>query len=579
MHARRLDLDHRIACSLGDLDIRFFGLSFGLSSISVSLLVCEPHSTLVQPHVGSIQPDYVELTSCGFEVSSASVLGLHGHTPLSQPNPVADLTQPSMHSADHRELGLDLSGSLADILLQSAHHQPTLRFGEASHPGPRFILGTTNPSGAIGKADIILDLPSGGIWNIAETHLALPSMHTLRKQIHSTAHRQHRKTSTTFGAPVPLRNRSLSAGTWAGVMQLSDISTKQLHIPWPNAEYTAGRTLLTRSWHNHHAITGCTVYGWPTAPTWPHARQDTELLLQHITSELILGHSGLRFVAGDFNHSESHLPSIRTWLAAGWIEVQTLHQVRTGTPPLQTYRGTSTPDRIYISPELAQFYQATHFSQAFADHGALWASFDLPSKPQRIQRWPLPAEIPWNLIDHQQWANDYIHITDTPHLSSTAKHAQLGKAYEDSIHATFQQVAEAGGNNLLQSSNNELHPQHVPAAKVKNVLPLTWSTGLFYAGTNNLEDSRVFYTMFEQTASPRHRFSAVLKPGIQSFTPKDLSLASRAGGNSALTNYKVAPPHYPTDHHHLTPRNSSTKTFNATSGASNPGIYVSEASA
>ena len=46
-----------------------------------------------------------------------------------------------------------------------------MRFGEASHPGPRFWLGTVNPSGMAGKERQFAELPAG-TWGITETHLS-----------------------------------------------------------------------------------------------------------------------------------------------------------------------------------------------------------------------------------------------------------------------------------------------------------------------------------------------------------------------------------------------------------------------
>ncbi|CAJ1367098.1 unnamed protein product [Effrenium voratum] len=231
-----------------------------------------------------------------------------------------------------------------------------VRFGEALHPGPSLCIGTTNPSGAYGKAQYLADLPPG-IWNISETHLTAANTRTFDKQLKFQASQQHRRLRSLY---APLRTGSQVAGSWTGVMQFADLPAQAISVPGLADYYQQSRLQLSRFWIGDFQISGLNLYGWPTSPTWPGARTLTENMLQSVSQEFIIGMQGLRYVAGDFNHPES-LPSIQGWLQAGWVEIQTLHHQRSGYVPQDTYRGMSRPDRLYISPELAAFFTAAHY--------------------------------------------------------------------------------------------------------------------------------------------------------------------------------------------------------------------------
>ena len=314
------------------------------------------------------------------------------------------LTRTFMHSAAHRDIG---SGETS-LDTRIPHGEPphlVLRFGEALHPGPTLRIGTTNPSGANGKAQYIADIKS------------------FDKQLKFHTRAAHRRIRASYGAPAPLRTGSQSAGTWTGVLQFADLPTQAIHVLNLANFHHQGRLHISRFWANYSQITGVALYGWPTSPTWPGARALTEDMLQTITQEVILGTAGLRFVAGDFNHGES-LPSIQSWLQAGWIEIQTLHHMISGFAPQNTHRGISRQDRIYLSPELARYFKEAHYDTWFADHGALSCVLQLPDHNPSYWAWPLPAQIPWSDIDVPT-----IQQTSDP----TQHYKHLGHIYESSL--------------------------------------------------------------------------------------------------------------------------------------------------
>ena len=130
--------------------------------------------------------------------------------------------------------GMCLSLLLCHRLLLVAHvgspPSETTRYGEALHPGPSCFLGITNPGGIRGKEMIYGQLPSG-IWGIAETHLAAP-----------------------------------------GIL-------RPININWPRNEYAEGRAQLVECWLGPFSLTGATIYGWPSGPTYSQSGSGHEQLI------------------------------------------------------------------------------------------------------------------------------------------------------------------------------------------------------------------------------------------------------------------------------------------------------------
>ena len=113
------------------------------------------------------------------------------------------------------------------------------RFGEALHPGPDAWIGTLHPSGVSGKEPIIARVPYG-VWGITE-HLSGVNQKAVCRLIKREAGRH---LFCVPGAAVALRARSSSAGVWAGIMQVSDLIPKELHIHSLMDEYKMGRVQI-----------------------------------------------------------------------------------------------------------------------------------------------------------------------------------------------------------------------------------------------------------------------------------------------------------------------------------------------
>ena len=128
----------------------------------------------------------------------------------------------------------------------------TLRIGEALNPGPpvdfdstsfdlgtaavdfgstSFALGTANVAGLRHRAPEVLSLPCG-IWGLTETHLTDSGIKSFTKEAKFLARSQARQLRINAGAPAPPRNLTSEAGTWTGVLCLSDHPTRITTIPW-----------------------------------------------------------------------------------------------------------------------------------------------------------------------------------------------------------------------------------------------------------------------------------------------------------------------------------------------------------
>ena len=98
------------------------------------------------------------------------------------------------------------------------------RFGEADHPGPsaNFFVSTSNPSGLRSKESHYSDW-GFGVHCFAETQLSAVTLASSRRQFQLCAKATGRHARVTAGAPAALRVNSHWAGTWTGVLQVSDL--------------------------------------------------------------------------------------------------------------------------------------------------------------------------------------------------------------------------------------------------------------------------------------------------------------------------------------------------------------------
>ena len=152
-------------------------------------------------------------------------------------------------------------------------------------------------------------------------------------------------------------------------------------------------------------IAAATVYCPPKGPTFPKAREASEELLAPITEQLVYGRAGPRAILGDFNCPSGSLDAMQHWISQGWIELQQLQLQQHGIAPAFTCKGVTSPDQLWISPELVKFVVNSAVWSIFPDHAVLIAGLRLPSVRTHEPQWHLPGHIPWQNVDFDLWHN------------------------------------------------------------------------------------------------------------------------------------------------------------------------------
>ena len=261
------------------------------------------------------------------------------------------------------------------------------RYGEARHPGPQahdeqhgglLRIGLSNPTGIRKKEPQLIEL-GPGVWNYAETHLTEATKRTSSYVLKKLARSQNRDIRFVTGAAVEVRSNSTWAGNWSGVAQLSDLPTVPISIGWQPDHWQSSRVLVTRQWASNLPITVCTFYGFPSSPTWPMAKR----LLETFTREIVLGTSGVRVIAGDYNAPPESLSHQKIWRQHGWVNAQTHAIQHLGHTWQPTFKQSTEPDQVWLSPEAAALLRGLEIKQVFAEHATVmsnWKCRSLPSK-------------------------------------------------------------------------------------------------------------------------------------------------------------------------------------------------------
>ena len=323
----------------------------------------------------------------------------------------------------------------------AATHEPcsaTRRFGEADHPGPSrvpdFCISTSNPSGLRAKEQHFL--PWGpGIHCFSETQLSAVSLPASKRQFQSSARAEGRTVRALSGAPAPLRVNSLWAGTWSGVLQVSDLPCREHNLIWPSGLYETGRILLAQHFHESTTLMVATVYGYPQGPTWPDAQARTDLLLSTLTKEVVFGSRGFRVICGDFNHDLDRLQQCAVWESQGWVEAQDLALRLWNRPPEPTCKHSTRRDFVWLSPEAAALCNSVSISETYQEHSTLIAGFALSGGSLAETSWPLPAELPWSEVGVADWHSHGDQQPIPPCTSCTPDvwFARFSKAVEHSL--------------------------------------------------------------------------------------------------------------------------------------------------
>eukprot|EP00435_Cladocopium_sp_Y103_P015415 s3974_g3.t1 len=270
------------------------------------------------------------------------------------------------------------------------------RVGEASHPGP--ILGTTNPSGALGKGDIYASLPGEDtdpqIWGISESHLTHAGLQKFRLELKH----QGSQWRVHHGAAAPSLSTNIGTigGKASGVAVLSNQPVRALTADWDQASWDTARIVASAIHVQNNWIKVGTFYGYARDAHTRATKTKTDTLLQNLTRRIVLQSRGYRAIMGDFNATTEDLEQFEIWRQHGFREIQEVAATRWGQEVAKTCKNTTTKDLVWISPELLSKLTSVHVcSSFFPDHAVVYAKFAQldPFVPTPI--WFKPHKLPW----------------------------------------------------------------------------------------------------------------------------------------------------------------------------------------
>ena len=285
----------------------------------------------------------------------------------------------------------------------SPSHLDFFPWGEALNPGPDDLMedsvwfSFSNPSGLRSKEGHLIDL-GPGVHACAETQLSHITQPSCAKQLRFLAREQSRLVRVHMGAPAPLRTRSDWAGSWTGVVTVSDFPSKEVALPYAS-ERSCGRILTTRHFLSSCSILHAVVYGFPPGPTWPQAKSLTSSLLEVLTNEVVLGSQGPRLIGGDFNMGSSDSAQFQLWKRLGWHSAQDLAHSLWGLPILPTCKGQTERDLIWLSPEAVALCREVRLQEIFSEHSTISVRLGTSLASSSARVWPLPSVIPWDQVD------------------------------------------------------------------------------------------------------------------------------------------------------------------------------------
>lgn len=308
--------------------------------------------------------------------------------------------------------------------------------GEADNPGPTLQIGTTNTAGIRRKESHLLAL-GPGIWCVSETHLTDVTQRSSDATFRSLARDLNRSPKILYGAPVAPRANSNWAGTWSGVLTLSDVPARPLSLPWPSEVWSTGRVQASRHCVGSIPFTIANVYGYAVGPTWPKAHMLTQTLLSTVTEEIVLGCSGPRLICGDLNCTSSSLEVFDVWRNHGWVSMQDFAASRWGWNIIPTCKKVTERDFIWCSPEALDLLLEVSTQDAFCDHCVLVGHFRVPDVRPTLRSWLIPAHIPWDAIDlHELNTGEMDFVPEE--LTATELVASIGSTLEKGLDGRVQ---------------------------------------------------------------------------------------------------------------------------------------------
>jgi hypothetical protein len=138
--------------------------------------------------------------------------------------------------------------------------------GEAANPGPMpngdFSIGCINPTGLLGRGQLIADLPKAtgsSLWAVSETHLTAPGRAKFQKELKYHKAGYHLQA----GADTPCRSNTATAiaGKHRGVAFLSTCPSRAMTATWPKQQWEESRFHASCFQVGSRWVQGGVVYG------------------------------------------------------------------------------------------------------------------------------------------------------------------------------------------------------------------------------------------------------------------------------------------------------------------------------
>ena len=307
----------------------------------------------------------------------------------------------------------------------------SFRFGEAIHPGPNFTFGTLNPSGLMGKANLLSFLPQG-CFGVCESHLSRLGTQQFRNEL--KAHQSQFNFVSTAPAPLIRQAVGVIGGKCTGVGLLSSFPARNLPCNFPENIQHEARVQATAVCIHGTWIKLGICYGYAQSHNSQATKQKTDDLLGLIVKRVAMECNGPRIIMGDFNQSYGTLPQEEYLRSCGFMEIQQLGQLRWGREPKPTCKQVTIKDFVWISPELIPLLDDIYMDDTlFPDHSVLAGSFRVCPSFEPIPMWRKPTPIPWDEVGNDS-QGDYHICGDgdtTHHLQQIFDHM------EERVHKTL----------------------------------------------------------------------------------------------------------------------------------------------